>query len=316
MSVRVLSLPGWNGSGAEHWQSLWERLDARVIRVEQASWTEPSLEAWRTSVLTALATGEPTVLVGHSLGATLIPHLVEAKNVAGALLVAPPELSRGDLPKFIREFEREAVALPFPATVVASSDDPYASVEHSERFAKGLGARFENVGPKGHVNAESKLGTWPEGWEFLRRLRAQAPFVMDPRLAVDAVHIGRSELSDLLLVDEVRWPWFLLVPRRSGAEDQAHLSDGDRAQLNEESAALCAVLRDRFQADKVNVGALGNIVRQLHVHHIGRTLADPAWPGPVWGHSQRQAATRPVHLGRSSLAFSDSRLSSRFDRLL
>ena len=140
-----------------------------------------------TAVVDRLAAGQKVWLVGHSLGAALVPHLVEAKNIAGALLVAPPELSRGDLPTFIREFEREPVALPFPATVIASSDDPYASLEASERFAKGLGARFENVGAKGHLNAESKLGTWPEGWELLRRLRAQAPFVMDPRLAADAV---------------------------------------------------------------------------------------------------------------------------------
>ena len=82
MSVRVLNLPGWNGSGAAHWQTLWERLDARVVRVEQADWDEPSREAWHARVVAALErSAEPTLLVAHSLGVVLAAHVAATPGV-------------------------------------------------------------------------------------------------------------------------------------------------------------------------------------------------------------------------------------------
>lgn len=313
MSVRVLSLPGWNGSGPEHWQSRWERLDARVTRIEQASWTEPSLEQWRARVVAELT--EPTVLVGHSLGAALIAHVAEtsaAAHVVGALLVAPPELSRPELPASVRAFEWPQRRLPFPSTLVASTDDTFGSFAHAAALASRLGATLVNAGPRGHLNADSGLGTWPEGWELLRQLRARAPFVLDPRLARDSHVFARSPLSELLLYDEARWPWLVLVPRRSGAEDPGHLPDADQQALAGESALLCAVLRERFQVDKVNVAALGNAVRQLHVHHIGRLLGDPAWPSPVWGHAARAPMTAEQRAGWIERVLSDPRVGARF----
>jgi diadenosine tetraphosphate (Ap4A) HIT family hydrolase len=114
-------------------------------------------------------------------------------------------------------------------------------------------------------------------------------FVLDPRLAADTVELGQSDLSLLLLMNERRYPWLILVPRRAGLSELFELAPGERAELMEESCAVAEALARTFAADKINVGALGNIVRQLHVHHVARRVGDPAWPGPVWGHSPRQA---------------------------
>lgn len=321
MSVRVLSLPGWNGSGPAHWQTLWERLDSRIVRVEQADWEQPSLPLWRAQVLGALARSpEPTVLVGHSLGSVLVAQVAaapEARCVVGALLVVPPDLdSLPELPESVRAFGPMPLArLPFPSTLVISDDDPYLTVARAQTFADAWGATITNVGARGHVNSASNLGTWPAGFELLRQLRSLAPFGLDPRLAADAHLVGRGPLSELLLFDEARYPWFVLVPRRSGAEELVHLSSDDRAGLQAESAALATALTSAFAIDKVNVGALGNVVRQLHVHHVGRYLDDAAWPGPVWGHSPRQPLPVDGREGRVDALFAQPGLERLFERL-
>jgi diadenosine tetraphosphate (Ap4A) HIT family hydrolase len=86
-------------------------------------------------------------------------------------------------------------------------------------------------------------------------------------------------------MDDARFPWFILVPRRAGASEVTDLSDEDAAVLMSEIRLAARVMLDLAKPDKVNVGALGNMVPQLHVHVIGRRKGDPAWPGPVWGHS-------------------------------
>ena len=110
-------------------------------------------------------------------------------------------------------------------------------------------------------------------------------FELDPRLAADCIRVGRLPLSLLLLLNDARYPWFVLVPQRSGVSEVFQLSDDDQQQLWRESAQLARHLMQAFHADKINIGALGNLVPQLHVHHIARFSSDPAWPGPVWGHS-------------------------------
>lgn len=317
--TRVLSLPGWNGSEPGHWQSLWERLDPRIVRVEQASWTHPSLDDWRARVEAVIASEKtPVVLVGHSLGATLAVHLgLWTTQVVGALLVAPPELS---LPEFdslttVKTFDPVPLApLPFMSTLVCSEDDRFLSLPRAEAWASAWGSTLVNVGKRGHLNADSGLETWPEGFELLRKLRARSPFSIDPRLASETHVIGRGPLSELRLYDDARYPWFLLVPRRSSIDDVSQLSRDDRAMLEAESTALAAGLREAFAVDKVNVGWLGNVVRQLHVHHVGRRLDDPAWPGPVWGHSPRVPLAAPIREARTSQLFSAGSISERFVR--
>jgi diadenosine tetraphosphate (Ap4A) HIT family hydrolase len=87
-------------------------------------------------------------------------------------------------------------------------------------------------------------------------------------------------------MNDARYPWFILVPQRSGITEIFQLPESDQSQLWRESACLARNLMQSFHADKINIGALGNMVPQLHIHHIARFTSDPAWPGPVWGHSE------------------------------
>ena len=113
------------------------------------------------------------------------------------------------------------------------------------------------------------------------------PFALHPRLAADTLEIARLPLCRLLLMNDARFPWLILVPEREGVREIHELEAADRALLIEEIAQVSRALVDMVEPDKVNVGALGNVVPQLHVHVVARFRTDPAWPGPVWGHGTR-----------------------------
>lgn len=108
-------------------------------------------------------------------------------------------------------------------------------------------------------------------------------FALDPRLAGDTHALGDLPLCRLLLMNDATYPWLILVPRRGGLAEIIDLDAAERALLMEEIALVSTALRDATQPVKLNVAALGNMVRQLHVHIIARFETDPAWPGPVWG---------------------------------
>jgi len=108
-------------------------------------------------------------------------------------------------------------------------------------------------------------------------------FALDPRLAADTLLVGDLALSRLMLMNDARYPWLILVPRRDDLREIVDLAADERATLIEEIAAASQFLRALPDVDKLNVGALGNVVPQLHVHVLGRRQGDPAWPGPVWG---------------------------------
>lgn len=108
-------------------------------------------------------------------------------------------------------------------------------------------------------------------------------FELHPRLAADSVVIGRFDLSLLLLSKDANYPWCILVPQVEDVFEIHHLSEEEQVQLIRESSRLSEVMTSLFDAHKMNVAALGNVVRQLHVHHIARFENDPAWPQPVWG---------------------------------
>lgn len=108
-------------------------------------------------------------------------------------------------------------------------------------------------------------------------------FVLHPQLAADCIPIAEAPLSRLLLSKDARYPWFILVPRRADIREIYELSEADQAQLLLESSTLGKAAMQAFAGDKLNVAALGNMVPQLHVHHIVRYKTDAAWPGPVWG---------------------------------
>ena len=110
-------------------------------------------------------------------------------------------------------------------------------------------------------------------------------FLLHPRLEADAFFVANWPLCRVLLMNDARYPWLILVPRREALTEMMDLPVQDRALLMEEIAKAGEVVRGRTGVTKVNIGALGNLVPQLHVHVLGRHPGDPAWPGPVWGHS-------------------------------
>lgn len=108
-------------------------------------------------------------------------------------------------------------------------------------------------------------------------------FALDPRLQQDTLPIGDFPLCRLLLSNDSNYPWFILVPRRENISELFQLDDDDQQQLWKETTALAETLKDSFDADKLNVATLGNVVSQLHMHVIVRKREDAAWPAPVWG---------------------------------
>ena len=109
------------------------------------------------------------------------------------------------------------------------------------------------------------------------------PFALHPRLAADTIPVGDLPLCRVLLMRDARFPWAVLVPRRPDLREFTDLPASERATLMEEIAAASGALAAETGAEKMNVGALGNVVSQLHVHVVARFAADAAWPGPVWG---------------------------------
>lgn len=109
------------------------------------------------------------------------------------------------------------------------------------------------------------------------------PFALHPTLVRDTIEIARLTLCRVLLMNDRRFPWLILVPEREAAREIHDLPPEDRARLIEEVALAGETLERLFRPDKLNVGALGNIVPQLHVHVVARFATDAAWPGPVWG---------------------------------
>lgn len=108
-------------------------------------------------------------------------------------------------------------------------------------------------------------------------------FTLDPRLAADTLHVGDLALSRVLLMNDARYPWLILVPMRGGLVEIVDLDREARFALMDEISLASEALRGRDGVDKINIGALGNNVNQLHVHVLGRKVGDPAWSGPVWG---------------------------------
>lgn len=108
-------------------------------------------------------------------------------------------------------------------------------------------------------------------------------FELHPQLKRDCLEIGRFALCRLLLMNESRYPWLILVPERAGVTEIFQLAEEDQTRLIHESSSLARGLAQGFAADKMNVAAIGNLVPQLHLHHIVRYRGDPAWPAPVWG---------------------------------
>lgn len=108
-------------------------------------------------------------------------------------------------------------------------------------------------------------------------------FKLHPQLDADTIRIGQLELSEVLLMDNASLPWVILVPKRNNTMEWHSMNSNDQRQLHHESMLISDILMTEFMGDKLNIGSLGNLVPQLHLHHIVRFKDDPVWPQPVWG---------------------------------
>jgi len=109
------------------------------------------------------------------------------------------------------------------------------------------------------------------------------PFELHPQLAKDSIWLADWPLSQLRLINDTNYPWFILVPRRANIRDVIDLTEEEQAVLWQESAKLSQLLRIKYNPEKLNLAALGNMVPQLHLHHVARYSTDIAWPAPIWG---------------------------------
>ena len=117
-------------------------------------------------------------------------------------------------------------------------------------------------------------------------------FILHPTLESDTLAIGRLKLCRILLMNNSQLPWIILVPERAGIRESFELSTQDQSTLMTESNSIGKLLMNEFNGDKLNVAALGNVVPQLHVHHIVRYAHDPVWPNPVWGNLSTKPFTK------------------------
>ncbi|KKA46090.1 HIT family protein [Salinivibrio sp. KP-1] len=111
-------------------------------------------------------------------------------------------------------------------------------------------------------------------------------FVLHSRLAADSAYVGDFSLCQLRLAHADIGPWLLLIPRKQDIEEIHHLDDTEQHSLWQESAIVARCLERLFSPDKLNIAAIGNLVPQLHLHHVARFKTDPVWPNPIWGHLQ------------------------------
>lgn len=175
-------LPGYANSGPGHWQTRWEALDPSCVRIAMPDWDHPVRAAW-CGMLDATVAAEPRWplrFAAHSLGCLTVARWAlrdarpaQVDKIAGALLVAPPDPDGPGFPRDAHGFDDVVYEpLPFPSIVVASSDDPYGTLAFAERCARAWGSRFIEIGPRGHINADSGLGDWEEGRRLLASLIA------------------------------------------------------------------------------------------------------------------------------------------------
>ena len=186
--VEILMVPGWNGSGPDHWQSRWERNLKTARRIEQEDWAAADKDPWVGTIIRAVAaTSRPAVLVAHSLGVIAVAHAalkLPAGAVEGAFLVSAADVdnARDWTPEQrhgwpLSSFGFAPVpleALPFPSALLASFDDPFCRPERARHFAAAWGSDFVEGGPAGHITTETGHGPWPDGvlrfGAFLKRL--------------------------------------------------------------------------------------------------------------------------------------------------
>lgn len=171
-----LIVPGHGNSGPHHWQAYFEREGANVKRIEQKDWNTPVCSDWVLNINNAVARYDPgsVILIGHSLGCVAIAHWSARHRIKikGVMLVAPSDVtviqnyfpSTGFIPMSTEK-------LCFDSIIVASTNDPWVSLERAGLFAANWGSKLINIGDAGHINADSGHGPWPEGLDILKQLK-------------------------------------------------------------------------------------------------------------------------------------------------
>lgn len=165
----ILIIPGWSGSGADHWQSRWEARLPTARRVEQEDWYKPTRDGWANRIVAAVrGAARPVVLVAHSAGCSAVAHAAEhlkPGEVAGAFLVSPAsERAKRAVPGMAEDFiPHRRERLPFPSVLIASATDPYCTHDEARQLAQAWGSEFVDAGDSGHLNSESGHGPWPDG---------------------------------------------------------------------------------------------------------------------------------------------------------
>ncbi|MGG1948713.1 alpha/beta hydrolase [Trinickia sp. NRRL B-1857] len=176
MDSSVFVVPGIGNSGPSHWQSVWQSAHPDWGRLAVGNWDEAACDAWVAALDRQLPdSGAGTIVVAHSLGCLTVAHWAarSARAIRGALLVAVPDPASPAFPRAAATgfAPLPSCRLPFPTIVVSSTNDPYGSVDHARACAAAWGSELVEVGAKGHLNADSNLGAWPEGIELLEQIK-------------------------------------------------------------------------------------------------------------------------------------------------
>jgi uncharacterized protein len=176
---KMVMLPGIGGSGDTHWQTAWERGDTRFTRFTPVSWEQPDLGDWTQALERAISDCEqPPVLVAHSLSCLLVAYWASEypSEIAGAFLVCVPDPNGPEFPSAAASFRAApANSLRFPTLIVASTNDPYGSMDYVRRRSLEWQAGLVVAGALGHINASSGLGDWPQGRALLDDFCAGLP---------------------------------------------------------------------------------------------------------------------------------------------
>jgi predicted alpha/beta hydrolase family esterase len=182
MDHTILILPGLYNSGPGHWQTIWETELPNARRVQQSNWDRPSRQDWVATLDSAIhASSGKVILAAHSLGCALTAWWAstcatanQLAKVSGTLLVALPDVEREDFPGFVQGFApMPRMRLPFKAIVAASSNDPWCQLLRAQSWARDWGAEFHDIGPRGHINAESGLQSWSQGQRWLSQFQSE-----------------------------------------------------------------------------------------------------------------------------------------------
>lgn len=203
MNATTLIVPGFHGSGPAHWQTWLETQLPNTTRVSGIDWEAPILARWASAIRTAIDNqARPVWLVAHSFGclASIVAAVDRGEKVAGTLLVAPADPERFS-PLGLRGPEDTAtslasivsdIRLPFPSTVIASTNDPWMKLTVATHWANCWGSRFINLGAAGHINIDSGYGPWPEVVEYLRDMENMCASFLVGTVEGNKQHPGRA----------------------------------------------------------------------------------------------------------------------------